>query len=115
MVIVDFLPHPWQTLYYMIYGQTEVPDCIQQDLRMALAALHKKNLVHGDLHHGNVMTHKDGNKWLVHIIDFDRAEVDGMDQYLVMLNDMGVIKWAKGIAPYVLMYKQHNLDMLQML
>jgi len=115
MVIVDFLPHPWQALYYAIYGQTEVPDCIQQDLRTALAGLHEKNIVHGDLRRGNVMTRKDGDKWLVRIIDFDGAGVDGMDRYPVMLNDTGVIKWAKGVAPYALMYKQHDLDMLQML
>jgi len=115
MVIVDFLPHPWKTLHYAIYGQTEVPDYIQQDLRTALAALHKESLVHGDLRRGNVMALKDGDKWLVRMIDFDGAGVDGVDRYSVMLNDTGVIKWAAGVAPYALMRKQHDLDMLQML
>ncbi|CDO75371.1 hypothetical protein BN946_scf184767.g6 [Trametes cinnabarina] len=81
-------------------------------VREAIALLHERNLVFGDLREANVLLIKGGGLML---IDFDWCGQEGTARYPRDMNENGSIPWAQDAEAGQLIKKQHDLHMLAML
>ncbi|KAI9069718.1 hypothetical protein FKP32DRAFT_1586656 [Trametes sanguinea] len=81
-------------------------------LREAIALLHGRNLVFGDLREPNVLLIKGGGLML---IDFDWCGREGTARYPRDMNEDGSIPWAEDAQAGQLIKKQHDLQMLVVL
>ncbi|KAI8996214.1 hypothetical protein BD414DRAFT_575583 [Trametes punicea] len=77
-------------------------------LREAVALLHKRNLVFGDLRAPNVLLLRGGGLMLV---DFDWCGREGTAKYPGDINEDGTIKWHADTKAGQLIKKEHDLHM----
>ncbi|KAI8996267.1 hypothetical protein BD414DRAFT_575629 [Trametes punicea] len=77
-------------------------------LREAVALLHKRNLVFGDLRAPNVLLLRGGGLMLV---DFDWCGREGAAKYPGDINEDGTIKWHADTKAGQLIKKEHDLHM----
>ncbi|OSD00569.1 hypothetical protein PYCCODRAFT_1509747 [Trametes coccinea BRFM310] len=91
---------------------TEEREMTEEDhatVREAIALLHERNLVFGDLREPNVLLIKGGG---VMLIDFDRCGQEGTARYPRDMIEDGSIPWAEDAQARQLIKKQHDLHML---
>ncbi|KAL7284419.1 hypothetical protein ACG7TL_001709 [Trametes sanguinea] len=91
---------------------TEEREMTEEDhatVREAIALLHERNLVFGDLREPNVLLIKGGG---VMLIDFDWCGQEGTARYPRDMNEDGSIPWAEDAQAGQLIKKQHDLHML---
>ncbi|KAI9069720.1 hypothetical protein FKP32DRAFT_1616800 [Trametes sanguinea] len=96
-------------------GDTEERTMTKDDhamLREAIALLHGRNLVFGDLREPNVLLIKGGGLML---IDFDWCGPEGTARYPRDMNEDGSIPWAEDAQAGQPIKKQHDLQMLAVL
>ncbi|KAG5633994.1 hypothetical protein H0H81_003982 [Sphagnurus paluster] len=88
LVIMELLKEPWQLLWELkrlsIISEAEI---LKEQLRAALAEMHQKHMVHGDIRDTNVMLNMDvaGNPRFM-ILDFDWAGQVGEVKYPKLVN-----------------------------
>jgi hypothetical protein len=98
------------------FGSTKtIPSTVLDDVKAAISVLHSANLVFGDMRRPNILVEKENDRLQGLLIDFEWAGVADQARYSPFLNDLGEIAWAKGVQPYGLMKKQHDLDMIDLL
>ncbi|KAG8756164.1 hypothetical protein FRC11_005495 [Ceratobasidium sp. 423] len=87
---------------------------VRGDIERALHILHAKNLVFGDLRPPNVLIKQNDSGTLGgQLVDFDWCGVEGEEQYPVGMNQ--TIAWAPGVQKGMLLFKQHDTQMLEKL
>lgn len=95
------------------YGKAPtLPDVIFNKVEQAVTILHENGLVFGDLRPPNIMVSKEK----AFLVDFDWCAKDGEGRYPVSLNDAeGVIGWHSDMKRGGVMYKKHDLFMMEKL
>lgn len=93
-----------------IYDDQPLPTDVIKQLRAALAILHSRNLVFGDLRRPNIMIKSDN---VAQLVDFDWSGVHDQARYPVHLSRD--VEWPEGVGSYRTLQKQHDLDMLKLL
>lgn len=86
----------------------ELLDAIINSVTEAIKVLHAENLVFGDLRTPNILVDSDGN---VKLVDFDWCGVHGVDRYPFIVGNG--IDWASGVGPLAMMFKAHDIFMLE--
>lgn len=108
MIVMEFLPYPNASRAFLPEepdGQPPpVPYNFFDSLKCAVAELHRKGLVFGDLRAPNILV---GPLMKARLIDFDWCGEDGKDRYPAGLNDNN-ITWHPDVARYAIMRKEHD-------
>ncbi|PCH36985.1 hypothetical protein WOLCODRAFT_28875 [Wolfiporia cocos MD-104 SS10] len=95
-----------------------LPYTVYKDVKAAIDLLHQHNLVFGDLRAPNIMcapgASSSGPDEGSHamLIDFDWVGTHGSARYPAILNDSLPV-WAFGMQRCAIMYKEHDLAMLE--
>ncbi|KAG8722942.1 hypothetical protein FRC09_005467 [Ceratobasidium sp. 395] len=110
MVVMEFL-HGTDLLKF----KDPLPRRIVTDIQKALEHLHEHDFVFGDLRNPNVMIVKDSHGAVTgaQLIDFDWCGRHQVGRYPFSMNPD--VDWAEGVGPGALMYKSHDIDMLEKL
>ncbi|KAG8779903.1 hypothetical protein FRC12_023729 [Ceratobasidium sp. 428] len=92
-----------------------LPSRIVTDIQKALEHLHEYDFVFRDLRSPNVIIMKDSHGAVTgaQLIDFDWCGQHQVGRYLLSMNPD--VDWAEGVGPGTLMYKSHDIDMLEKL
>ena len=109
------------------FGQGELPDEVVKQVKVALHALHQKNLVHGNVRRTSILVRKGRGAtspgpeavmdvdmpWQVYLVEFDRVGEanDPGHRYTPFLNM--AIPWPAGVRPGGLMQVVHDDMMLE--
>jgi serine/threonine protein kinase len=95
------------------YGSTStLPDVIFSKVAQAVTVLHEHGFVFGDLRPPNIMVSEEK----AFLVDFDWCADDGEGRYPVSLNDVdGTIGWHPDVKRGGVMYKEHDLFMMEKL
>ncbi|CUA67434.1 hypothetical protein RSOLAG22IIIB_03080 [Rhizoctonia solani] len=100
--------------YHDLSQSDSPPDCVLHDVRRALDALHKKNLVFGDLRPPNILSVREkGRVTGAMLIDFDWCGTAGEAKYPMDINF--TLDWPEGVGPGLPMFPEHDNEMLKRL
>ena len=95
MVVMEYIPESRGQSIFCTPTARLVSEVIRRDVGGALALLHEKDLVFGDLREANLLyLPEDGGRVL--FVDFDGVGKDGVDRYSATLNPetrLGVDRW----------------------
>ncbi len=108
MIVMEYVKGKTLTQFLQSSPSQERLDAVLTLVTTAIELLHAEGLVFGDLRTPNILVGEDGH---VKIIDFDWAGVDGEHQYPFIVGNG--IEWANGVGPLAIMYKKHDLFMLE--
>jgi serine/threonine protein kinase len=108
MIVMEYVKGDTLTQFLQSSPSQERLDAITNSVTTATELLHAADLVFGDLRTPNILVDEDGH---VKLIDFDWCGVHGKHRYPFIVGNG--IEWAKGVGPLALMYKQHDLFMLE--
>ena len=110
MIVMEYVEGKTLTKFLQSSPSQGCLDAVLVSVTTAIELLHAEGLVFGDLRTPNILVDEDGH---VKIIDFDWAGIDGKHQYPFIVGNG--IEWAKGVGPLAIMYKKHDLFMLERL
>jgi serine/threonine protein kinase len=110
MIVMEYVKSETLTQFLQSSPSQERLDVIINSVTTAIELLHAVELVFGDLRTPNILVGEDGH---VKLIDFDWCGVHGKHRYPFIVGNG--IEWAKGVGPLAIMYKQHDLFMLERL
>jgi hypothetical protein len=89
----------------------------KKGLRLAIEALHKKNLVFGDLRRPNILVCDEGDR--IYLIDFDWCGEYGIATYPthIRLNDTQDwgMPWSRGVNRGSKIEKKHDLELIELI
>ncbi|TFK20558.1 hypothetical protein FA15DRAFT_646854 [Coprinopsis marcescibilis] len=95
-------------------GEGRVSDEVREAVRAAVARLHSRNLVHGDIRRPNiVVAHGEGTeRSRTKLLDFDWAGTQGVARYPLYLSAW---LWPEGVCDDGVILPAHDLDMIKWL
>jgi len=110
MIVMEYVTGKTLTEYLQSSPSQERLDAVLKSVSKAIELLHAEGLVFGDLRTPNVLVGEDDS---VKLIDFDWVGVDGEHRYPFIVGN--AIEWAEGVGPLAIMYKRHDIFMLEKL
>jgi len=110
-IVMEYLDE-YETIYSLFseVNRKELKE-IKKAVEIAMGLLHDNNFVHGDFRLNNILAKKVEGKWIIKIIDFEWAGVEGEVKYpYVTMNPR--IKWHNEVKPGSLIRKLHDVHLL---